>query len=197
MMFRYLLIAVIAYLLGCISTGLMVARNSGHDLRKEGSQNTGATNVLRILGTKKGLITFAGDFVKAMVAILIGKWIGGHNGSLIAALMVIIGHNWPVFFGFKGGKGVACSVAVLFLFFWQGLIAGAAAIFVIWKTRFISAGSMTMMVLFALLLVITEPFWPVGVWGIALAALCVYRHRANIQRLIKGTENKLSFKKKA
>lgn len=196
MILRYILAAVIAYLLGCISTGLIVARNSGHDLRTEGSKNTGATNVLRILGTKKGLLTFAGDFVKSTVAMLIGAWIAGRNGALLAGLMVVIGHNWPVFYGFKGGKGVACSVAVLFLFFWQGLIAGAAAILVIWKTRFISAGSMTMMGLFAVLLLITEPFWPVGIWGLALAALCFYRHRANIQRLKNGTENKLSFKKK-
>ena len=194
---KYLFIAVAAYLMGCISTGLLVAKNSGHDLRTEGSQNTGATNVLRVLGAKKGALTFAGDFAKAMLAMLLGKWIGGQSGALIASLMVVIGHNWPVFHEFKGGKGVACSIAVMFLFFWQGLIAGAAAILVIWKTRYISAGSMVMMVTFAIMLLITEPLWPVGAWAIALAVLCVYRHRANIQRLKDGTENKLNLKKKA
>lgn len=194
---KYLFIAVAAYLMGCVSTGLLVARNSGHDLRTEGSQNTGATNVLRVLGAKKGALTFAGDFAKAMLAMLLGKWIGGQSGALIASLMVVIGHNWPVFHEFKGGKGVACSIAVMFLFFWQGIIAGAVAILVIWKTKYISAGSLTLLALFAILLIITEPFWPVGVWALALAALSFYRHRANIQRLMNGTENKLNLKKKA
>ena len=194
----WVLIAVIAYLLGNISTGLIVGKLFAHmDIRKTGSGNAGTTNVMRTLGWVPSVVTLLGDVVKAVLATLIGGWIDPEFGKFVAGVAVVAGHNWPVFFGFKGGKGVACSVAVLFLFFWQGLIAGAAAIFVIWKTRFISAGSMTMMVLFALLLVITEHFWPVCVWGIALAALCVYRHRANIQRLIKGTENKLSFKKKA
>ena len=194
---KYVLIAVLSYLLGCISTGLMVARGTGHDLRSEGSQNTGATNVLRILGAKKGAITFAGDFAKATIAMLLGKWLGGRDGMLIASLMVVIGHNWPVFHGFKGGKGVACSVAILFMFFWQGAMAGAAAILVIWKTRYISAGSLTMLSVFAILLCLTQPFWPVGVWALILAALSFYRHRTNIVRLKNGTENKLSFKKKA
>ena len=135
MILRYVLACVLGYLIGCFSTGLLVAKNSGHDIRSEGSKNTGATNVLRVLGVKKGLLTFAGDFVKATCAMLIGAWLLGKNGALLGGFAAVIGHNWPVFYGFKGGKGVACTIALMFLFLWQGLIAGALAILVVWHSR--------------------------------------------------------------
>ena len=112
MIFKYILCAAIAYLLGSISTGILVSKNSGHNLREEGSHNTRASNALRVLGLKGGALTFAGDFLKAFIAVMAGKAIAGMNGGMIAGLFVILGHNWPVFFQFKGGKGVACSAAV-------------------------------------------------------------------------------------
>lgn len=197
MILRYVLACVLGYLIGCFSTGLLVAKNSGHDIRSEGSKNTGATNVLRVLGVKKGLLTFAGDFVKATCAMLIGAWLLGKNGALLGGFAAVIGHNWPVFYGFKGGKGVACTIALMFLFLWQGLIAGALAILVVWRTKYVSLASITLTTSFAILLLITESFFPAGVWAIALALLCVWRHRTNIQRLLNGTENKFGAKKQA
>lgn len=195
--FKFLLCAVAGYLLGSISTGILVARKEGHDIRAEGSHNTGASNALRILGLKGGALTFAGDFLKAALAVLLGRAIAGLQGGMAAGLFVVLGHNWPVFFGFQGGKGIACSTAVLLILFpWQGLIGGALCLIVIYFTRYISLGSLTMLSVFALLLIITQPFWPQGVWALLLLALGVYRHRANLERLKNGTENKIGHKAK-
>ena len=194
---KYLLCAVIAYLLGSISTGILVSQKAGRDIRKEGSKNTGASNALRVLGLKGGALVFAGDFLKAALAVIIGRLIAGVNGGMIGGLFVVLGHNWPVFFGFQGGKGIACSTAVLLLmFFWQGAVAGILCILVIYFTRYISLGSLTMLFVFALLVSFTLPFWPHAVWAIVLFLLGLYRHRANIERLRNGTENKIGQKVK-
>lgn len=194
---KLLLCAVIGYLLGSISTGILLASKEGHDIRAEGSHNTGASNALRILGLKGGALTFAGDFLKAALAVLLGRALAGLEGGMVAGLFVVLGHNWPVFFGFQGGKGIACSTAVLLLLFpWQGLIACTLCLLVVYFTRYISLGSLTMLVVFALLLLITQPFWPQGVWALVLLALGVYRHRANLERLKNGTENKIGQKAK-
>ena len=197
MILRYIICAVIAYLLGSISSGILLTRNSGHDIRKEGSGNTGASNALRVFGVRIGLITFICDILKAVAAVLIGKALAGEYGGMLAGLFVIIGHNWPVFFGFKGGKGIACSCAVvLFNFPLPGAIAILLCIAAIALTRYISVGSMLLLISYAVILCITKPFWPHGVWAIVLAVMAVARHHGNIRRLINGTENKLSFKKK-
>lgn len=195
MIFRYLLCAVVGYLLGCFSTGILVARKEGHDIRAEGSHNTGASNALRVLGVKGGALTFLGDFLKAALAVMIGKWIAGQAGGMLGGLFVVLGHNWPVFFDFRGGKGIACSTAVLLLLFpWQGAVAIALCLGVIYFTRYISLGSLTMLTVFFFLMLLTQPLWPCAVWALALALLGFYRHRANIERLRQGTENKIGRK---
>ena len=195
MIIRCILCAVIGYLLGSFSTGILVARKEGHDIRAEGSHNTGASNALRVLGLKGGALTFMGDFIKAALAVVIGLLLAGKNGGMLGGLFVVLGHNWPVFFGFQGGKGIACSTAVLLILFpWQGLVAGALCLLVIYFTRYISLGSLTMLTVFFLLLLFTEPFWPAALWALALLILGVYRHRSNIQRLRSGTENKIGHK---
>ena len=197
MMIPYLLCAVIGYLLGSISTGILVAGKAGHDIRAEGSHNTGASNALRVLGLKGGALTFLGDFVKAALAVIAGLLIAGQIGGMIAGLAVVIGHNWPVFFGFQGGKGIACSTAVLLILFpWQGAVAAVLCLLVIYLWRYISVGSLTLLTVFFFLLLVTQPFWPQGVWALALLALGVYRHRTNLQRLKNGTENKIGHRAK-
>ena len=197
MIIRYLLCAVIGYLLGSISTGILVAGKSGHDIRSEGSHNTGASNALRILGLKGGAITFLGDFLKAALAVIAGLLLAGRYGGMIGGLFVVLGHNWPVFFGFQGGKGIACSTAILLILFpWQGAIAALLCLLVIWIWRYISVGSLTMLTVFFLLMLFTQPFWPTAVWALALMLLGFYRHRTNLQRLKNGTENKIGQKAK-
>lgn len=194
----YILIAAIAYCLGSISTGLMISRERHVDLRNLGSKNTGASNVLRVMGKKPAAITFLGDFFKAAASCGLGLWLGGHTGGLVAGLFVVLGHNWPVFFGFKGGKGVASSTAVMLVLFpIPALISFALCILIIYLTKMISIGSMSMLTVFAVIVCAThwgEPL--VCVWAIAMAALCFLRHRANIKRIINGTENRLGTRKK-
>lgn len=191
------LCAAVGYLLGSFSTGILVARKEGHDIRAEGSHNTGASNALRVLGLKGGALTFAGDFAKAALSVLLGLLIAEQYGGMAAGLGVILGHNWPLFFGFKGGKGIACSTAVLLILFpWQGAVAVALCLAVIYWKRYISVGSLTMLSVFFVLLLLSRGVLPYGVWAFALAALGFARHRSNLERLKNGTENKISFHSK-
>ena len=198
---RYVIVGVIAYLLGSFSTGLTVARvNHGPNLREVGRKNTGAPNVLRTMGMKNGLITFLGDFSKAAIACGIGWWIVGNRyGAMLAGILVILGHNWPVFFQFKGGKGVASSCGVMLVCFpIPALICFALTILLIYLTRYVSLGSMFMLVLFAIIISATNwGNWLIVAWSIILASLCLFRHRTNIVRLVHGKENKLGSKKKS
>ena len=174
-----LVTAVAAYLLGCISTGTIVSRREGVNIRNEGSHNTGASNVLRVLGLKDGLITFLGDFAKAALACLIGNLLVPSAfgieglGRIVAALFVVIGHNWPVFYHFQGGKGVACSTAVVLLIH---PLCGLPSML------------LTYMVL---IWIVCFGQWALCIFATLLFIMCVYRHRANIQRLLNGTENKI------
>lgn len=195
-MIKLLLCLVIGYLLGSFSTGILVANKEGHDIRAEGSHNTGASNALRILGLKGGALTFLGDFLKAALAVITGLLIGGTYCGMLGGLGAVLGHNWPLFFGFKGGKGIACSTAVLLILFpWQGAVAAIACLLVIYFTRYISVGSLTMLSVFFLLMLFSMGLWPYGAWAFLLLALGVYRHRSNLQRLRDGTENKLGQKR--
>ncbi|MBE5787237.1 MAG: glycerol-3-phosphate 1-O-acyltransferase PlsY [Clostridiales bacterium] len=194
---KYILIAVAAYFLGSFSTGIMVAKKAGHDIRSEGSKNTGASNALRILGVRGGALVFIGDFIKAALAVGLGWLLMSINGAMLGGLCVVLGHNWPIFFGFKGGKGIACSTAVLlFTFPWQAGIAIVLCLAVIYFTRYISLGSLTMLFVFAVLLLFTASFFPAAVWALVLLILGVYRHRSNLVRLKNGTENKIGQKVK-
>lgn len=199
------LTALIAYLLGCISTGTMISKAQGVDIRQEGSKNTGASNVLRVLGLKSGLVTFVGDFLKATLAcwagslLLPGATFGIANfGAMLGGVFVVVGHNWPVFFGFKGGKGVACSAAVIFFVNpVLGILSIAVCVGVIAAFRYISVGSMVMLLCNMALTFATHwGQWVVCLFTLILFVLCVWRHRGNIQRLLAGTENKLGQKAK-
>ena len=195
----YIVIAVIAYLLGSISFGMIVAKmKGGPNLREVGSKNTGATNVLRVMGVKIGLVVFVLDILKALIACIIGRCWMGLNGAMIAGLAVVVGHNWPCFFQFKGGKGVASTLAVMLLTFpIPATICYIVAVALILTTRYVSLGSITLAALFALLVIATNwGNWLVIVWVLIISGLLIWRHHANIDRLLKGNENKLSFKKK-
>lgn len=195
----YILVAVVAYLLGSVSTGLLVAKiMNGPNLREVGSKNTGASNVLRTMGLKSGAMTFVGDVLKALIATLLGRWLLGQQGAMWAGLFAVLGHNWPVFFQFKGGKGVASTCAVMLVcFWWQALICYVAAIALIAITRFISLGSIVLVSLYFLLVAFTcGGDWLAIAWAALMAGICIWRHRANIKRLLSGTEAKIGQKVK-
>ena len=192
-----ILCLVIGYLLGSISVGVIYSKSLGRDIRTAGSKNSGATNMTRIHGMLPGLITFGGDCLKGVIAALIGRWIFGVPGAMLAGAAVLIGHCWPVFFGFRGGKGVATCIGVgISVFPLYGLIGLAAGVIVMLVSKFVSFGSLVGVTLFAILVTIVFGFWPIGLWAIWMDLLVIWRHRENIKRLLSGTERKITDKEK-
>ncbi|HHT15402.1 MAG TPA: glycerol-3-phosphate 1-O-acyltransferase PlsY [Clostridiales bacterium] len=196
-MIRIVICTIIGYFLGSLSAGLMLTRNTGVDIRKQGSSNIGATNVLRLLGAKMGVLTFLGDFAKGLVACTLGYLIAGRNGAAFAGIFAVLGHNWPVFYDFRGGKGIATSTAVLlFLFPVPTLINFAIAVAVALISRYVSLASLSLISLSLINTIVSRPFFPDILTALILCVLGYWRHRANIERLISGTESKLFQNKK-
>ena len=199
-----ILSCIIAYLIGSISSGILISRAvNGPDLRTVGSGNTGASNVQRTMGWKYGLMTFVCDVLKGLISCVIGQLLtGDHMGALLAGFFAVVGHNWPVFFEFKGGKGVSTSCGVMcYCFPVPAMICYVLTIMLIAWKRYISLGSMFLLSLYAILV---SAWWYRGewkpfviLWCVLLALICIVRHIANIRRLLNGTENKLGNQKKA
>lgn len=211
----YLLITLAAYLIGSISFSVIFGKKfAGVDVREKGSKNAGSTNVLRVAGKKAAICSLVCDILKGVVAVLIAfivaKIIGQESidGALLiqlAGFAVIVGHTFPVFFKFKGGKGVATALGVLLIVNYQiGLICLVFALLLMFLTRMVSVGSIGAAILFPVLTIfigqnyIINPVSAANSYlplAIAVAILVIYNHRSNVQRLLNGTENKLSFKK--
>ena len=198
---KYLLIAVICYFLGNISTGLLIGKLTAQiDIRQHGSGNAGTTNVMRTLGWVPSLLTLAGDVLKAVLAVVIGRAIAGEIGWIVGAVAVLLGHNWPVLFGFKGGKGIATSFGVIMVINpWIGLTLLASVIVIIAITRYMSVASIFASVEYSVLMIFTYMHHEEATMYIAFAlvfsALALFSHRSNIQRLLHHEENRLDFAK--
>ena len=201
------IVAIIAYLIGSVNFSVILSKKmAGFDLREKGSGNAGTTNVLRTVGKKAAIITLICDILKGVVAILIamlvGKIVQGSNASLLvqcAGVAVILGHTFPIFFKFKGGKGVATSLGVLIMSNWQiGLICLVFALILIALTQMVSVGSIAAAILYPVLtLFIPQNYIIPGnylIYSVLLAIIIVFNHRENVKRLLKGTENRISFK---
>lgn len=192
---RILLSIVLGYLIGCFSSAYFIAKLSkGIDIRLHGSGNAGATNVLRVAGVKLGIITLLLDAFKGIIAVVLGRFIMGYNGGLICGLFAVIGHNWPIFMQFKGGKGVATSIGVVAtLHFTSALLAAPLAIISILITRYVSLGSMIYLVSIPIsyALIASDFSKAHFITTLLLAFLSIIRHRSNINRLLTGTENKI------
>ena len=203
----YIVIAVIAYLIGSVNFSVIISKKmAGFDLREKGSGNAGSTNVLRTVGKKAAIITLICDILKGVISILLAKlvsiiWVD-LNGALLAQLagiFAIVGHTFPIFFKFKGGKGVATSLGVLLTTNWQiGLICLVFALVLIALTQMVSVGSIAAAILYPVLTIfITQNYIIPGSYvisSIILAVFVVFNHRANVKRIMTGTENKISFK---
>ena len=192
-----LIVIVAGYLLGSISTGVVLSRLFAKtDIRSQGSGNAGTTNMLRVLGRRMALFTFIGDMLKGIIAVFIGKWlIGGELGGLLGVVGAVLGHYYPLYFGFKGGKGIATSFgSLLFVFPVQALLAFAVFLILVAVTHYVSVGSIAAAITLPLLIVITH-FQEPTLWiiTVCIGASVVWRHRANIKRLMNHTENKLDF----
>ena len=190
------IVAVAAsYLLGSVSFSILIARwVKGIDIRQHGSGNAGATNTLRVLGKGPAAAVFLLDVAKGIAAVLLGHWLGEGQiwVPILCGAAAITGHNWPVWFRFKGGKGIATTIGVMAtLAFWPALIAGIAAIAAIAVTRYVSLGSLIFAALMPVFILVLS--MPYELFWISLL-ICIYafvRHRTNIVKLIRGQENKL------
>lgn len=193
-----ILAAVAGYLLGSLNSSLIVGKFFGVDIRKHGSGNAGTTNALRILGKKAAILVLAGDLLKGVLSYLAGFYItGSATGGMIAGTASILGHIWPVFFGFKGGKGVLTSLAVLLMVDWSIALAMLGIfIIIVAVTRYVSLGSIIAAILFPLSSLFLGREIIQAAVSVIIAILIVSMHRTNIKRLLNGTESKLGAKKR-
>jgi len=189
-----LLAIVIAYLLGSCPFGFWAGRLRGIDLRTEGSGNTGGTNAVRVLGAKVGVPVIALDVLKGTVAVVIAGQLGGTGSEVLAAAAAVLGHTFPLFLNFRGGKAVATGAGAMF-----GLAPWiAVGVFALWIaigliTRYISVASMLSAVAFMLAAILTGEPWPVIAFTVFASAVVFWRHRGNLARLRDGTENRLNL----
>ena len=202
-------VALVSYLLGSIPAGYLVGRIAGIDIRHAGSGNIGATNVTRVLGKRYGYPVFVVDFLKGLMAVSISILVEKRVQpvlvptellGIVAAISCVIGHSFPVWLSFKGGKGVATSMGALFgLVPFVALIGVAVWVITFEMTRYVSVASMTAALAVPISILILMPLKQTGgavllYFSICLAALVIFRHRSNLSRLVRGTEPR--FKRK-
>ena len=211
----YIIMGIIAYLIGSVNFSVLISKKvAGFDLREKGSGNAGTTNMLRTVGKGAAAVTLILDILKGVVAI----WVAIGYGNLvawlaklvvdnsilvqIAGIFVIVGHTYPIYFGFKGGKGVATALGILLTTNYQiGLICLVFAIVLMILTQMVSVGSLGAAILYPVLTLFlsNNNFIVSGnylLYSIIIALIVIFNHRTNVKRLLNGTENKISFKKK-
>ena len=186
---------LIGYLLGSCPFGYWAGRLRGVDLREHGSGNTGGTNAVRVLGPRIGITVIVLDVLKGTAAVAVGAALGGTGTMVLAGAAAVAGHLYPLFLGFRGGKAVATGAGVLIALV-PAIVAGA---FVLWlavalTTRYVSVASMTAAVAVAVAVIATGQPWPVIAFAVGGAAVVVWRHRPNIQRLRAGTEHRVNLR---
>ncbi|MHB8062380.1 MAG: glycerol-3-phosphate 1-O-acyltransferase PlsY [Ruminiclostridium sp.] len=205
---KIIFVLVIGYLLGSLNTSLIVSKFYGTDIRKHGSGNAGTTNALRTFGKIAAVLVIFGDILKGVLSYLIGNLIVGSVqienlatnhlstvlgiGGMIAGIASIAGHNWPIYFGFKGGKGVLTSFSVVMMMDWKlGLVLLGLFIVIVAITRYVSLGSIIACAVFPIGAYIKGNGIVFTIFAAILAILAISRHNANIKRLISGTETKI------
>ena len=219
-MFLLAAIIILSYLIGSIPTSIIVSKAvKGIDIREHGSGNAGGTNVMRVLGWKHGLLVILLDVFKGVLAVVVVARL--HYGNIpfqnitpfddftfiqiIAGISAVVGHIWTVFAGFKGGKGIATALGMLLMIITVDmLIAVGVFVIVVTISRYVSLGSLMGTITAPLSLIIRENIFNVDIPGyntilpfiIAVSMLVIYTHRKNVVRILNGSENKLSFKKK-
>ena len=210
MVLALILSALEGYLIGSINTSIIVSKLKKQDIREHGSGNAGATNTLRVLGKAAAAFVTIGDALKAVISILlawgIAVWLGESAETIayckyLAAFFTVIGHNYPLFFGFKGGKGIVTSTTVIFMMDWRiGIMVLAVCLFVIVMTRYVSVGSMLGCLLYPLFVLSylegeTILYKKLHLLlAVVLGVLGLFRHRSNIKKLLKGEESQVGKK---
>ena len=193
--------AVIAYLFGSINCGLLISKIYGTDIRKYGSGNAGATNMTRTFGKKAGIMTFVGDFLKTALGLLACRMVFGTEGVFIAGIFCILGHAYPIYFKFKGGKGVVCMAAVV-LFAEPLVFAIMITIFaiILFGFKMVSFASVMCMVIYPYMLHLIGNWYEAGygihiIYAMMASVLVIFLHRKNIVRIFNHTESKIFQKK--
>lgn len=182
------------YALGSISFSTLIAKKTaGIDIRDHGSKNAGATNTLRVLGFGPALLVLALDVMKGIIPVVLTiALLEDPLWAVLAGIASILGHNWPIFFKFKGGKGVATTIGVVaVLGFWPAAISGVIALIVVAISRYVSLGSLLFVTLLPFMYWLFNLPTSIIAGSVAITALSYYKHRLNVKRLIKGEENKI------
>ncbi len=212
MIWAFLICALEGYLIGSINSSIVLSKLKKNDIREHGSGNAGATNTLRVMGKSAAIVVVLGDALKAVVTFLLA-WLIGYSFGLdaagtqyckyIAALFTILGHNFPVFFGFKGGKGILTSTTIIFLFNWQiGIMVLLVGVALIVLTRYVSVGSLAGCVLYPMFVLSFNSgetyFYKKAhlILALVLGILGIWRHKSNIKKLLKGKESRIGEQKK-
>ena len=209
-MVLWIIMGIIAYVIGSINFSVILSKKiAGFDVREKGSGNAGTTNMLRSVGKGAAALTLICDVLKGVIAIVIAIILGNifqvEDKALlvqVAGIAVVLGHTFPIFFQFKGGKGVATSLGILLMSNWQiGLICLIFALLLMILTRMVSLGSCAAAVLYPVLTLFINEHYIVSegsgylIYSIILAIIVLFNHRENIKRIMNGTENRVSFKK--
>ena len=189
---------ITSYLVGSIPFGLIIGKLwAGIDVREYGSGNIGTSNVLRTVGPWAAITVFALDVAKGALAVYLGTLAGGEYVRIMAGVAAIVGHNWPIYLRFKGGKGIATSLGVVMTLY--AVVAGVLLelwIIIVWITRYISLASLAVAFLFPVFLLVFDAPWTYVLAGVLISAFAIHRHRDNIKRLLGGTEHKIGEKAK-
>lgn len=206
---KIIFVLVIGYLLGSLNTSIIVGKFYGTDIRKHGSGNAGMTNTLRTLGKVAAVLVIIGDILKGVLSYLIGNFVVCSVpasislnligiGGMLGGIAAIAGHNWPIYFGFKGGKGILTSFSVVLMMDWKlGLMLLGLFIVIVAITRYVSLGSIIACIAFPIGAYIKGNGVLFIIFATILAVLAISRHNANIKRLFSGTEAKIGAKKKS
>ncbi len=196
-MIKLVFVMLAGYLMGCFQTAYIIGKTNQHiDIRQHGSGNSGTTNALRVMGLKLGLLTFVGDFLKAFVTLGIVLWLTQDRLLTVAAgLGVILGHDFPVFLNFRGGKGIASTIGIAFALDYRlGLISLTIMIVAIAVSKYVSLASLLLCVGLPVCFVFLEKPTPSEIaFVVSISLLGIFQHRENIKRLLGGTENKIKL----
>ena len=200
----YVIVIAVGYFCGCIESGYLVGKLCGMDIRNYGSGNSGTTNVLRVLGKTRALLTFLGDALKSFIPVLVVKFVlcpavpelNAELIQLVTGFAAVMGHDYPVFLKFKGGKGIATTAAAMMAFDWRiGLCCFIIFVTVTGLTKYVSLASILLSAGIIVEILIFYPGrWDLFAMCILYAFFAIYRHRANIGRLLSGTESKIGQK---
>jgi len=190
---EFITAVTLAYLVGSVPFAFLLSRRRGIDLREVGSGNVGATNVLRTSGVRTAMIAMGLDVIKgALVVVMAQRLIGGLGAPIAAGLASVLGHIYPIWLRFRGGKGVATAAGVFAVLTPMALgIASATFVLVVWMTRYISVGSVIGALTLAVVAVITDAPAVIEIGSVVAALMILQRHRSNIRRVFAGTERRI------